>query len=94
MSKMKKLQMFWTNVSKLKVHNMLGCKMNIYVSTFMQIQLFQAYCKQNIGLKLKKQTGTDPPKKHYAHQKACKVFSASSTHINILIWKYVDEQIL
>ena len=35
---------------KMKVHKMLEHQMNIYVSRFMKILLFQAYCKQNIRL--------------------------------------------
>ena len=33
-------------------------------------------------------------KKQYDYKKACKIFSASSTRTNILVWKYVNEQIL
>ena len=36
---------------KMKVHKVLERQMNIYVSTFVKILLFQAYCKQNIRLK-------------------------------------------
>ena len=33
-------------------------------------------------------------KRHYSYKKACEIFSASSTRTNILIWRYVNEQIL
>ena len=39
---------------KVKVHKMLGRQTDIYVPTFMQILLGQAYCKHNIRLKLEK----------------------------------------
>ena len=47
------------------------------------------YC---IRLNLKKHTET--AKIHYAYKKVRKVFSASSTRTNILIWKYINEQIM
>ena len=37
---------------------------------------------------------TDPKKTHCYIKKMYKIFSASSTSTNILIWKYVNEQIL
>ena len=48
------------------------------------------YC---IRLNFKKHTET--AKIHYAYKKVWKVvFSASSTRTNILIWKYINEQIM
>ena len=38
----------------MKVNKMLGRQTNVYVPTFMYILLFQAYCKDNIRLKLEK----------------------------------------
>ena len=77
---------------KVKIHKILGRQTNVYIFTTMQILLFQAYCKHNIRLKLEKHAEVDP-KKHYAYKKFSKVFSASSTCTNILIWKYLNEQI-
>ena len=47
------------------------------------------YC---IRLNLKKHNET--AKIHYAYKKVRKVFSASSTRTNILIWKYINKQIM
>ena len=67
---------------------MLVCQMNVYVPTFMKILLFQAYCKQNIRPKLGNRKHTDAdPRKYCAYRQACKT-------LNILIWKYVNKQIL
>ena len=40
-------------------------------------------------------TKADPKKKQQncAYRKACQIFSALSTWTNILVWKYVNEQI-
>ena len=46
-------------MSQKKVHKMLEHQTNIYVPTFMKILLFQAYCKQNIRLKLGNHKHTD-----------------------------------
>ena len=46
--------MFLDKCLKMKVHEMLQPQANIYVTTFMQILLFQAYYKHNIRLKLGK----------------------------------------
>ena len=73
---------------KMKVHKMLECQTNVYVPTFIKILLFQAYCKQNIRLKLGNHDHTDAdPRKYCAYRKACNT-------LNILIWKYVNKQIL
>ena len=72
----------------MKVHKMLERQMNVYVPTFMKILLFQEYCKQNIRLKLGNHMHNDAdPRKYCAYRKACKT-------LNILIWKYVNKQIL
>ena len=75
-------------MSQKKVHKMLEHQTNIYVPTLMKILLFQAYCKQNIRLKLGNHKHTDAdPRKYCAYRKACKA-------LNILIWKYLNKQIL
>ena len=67
---------------------MLESQTNVYVPTFTKILLFQAYCKQSIRLKLGNHKHTDAdPRKCCAFRKACKTF-------DILIWKYVNNQIL
>ena len=72
----------------MKVHKMLERQMNVYVPTFMKILLFQEYCKQNIRLKLGNHKHNDADlRKYCAYRKACKT-------LNILIWKYVNKQIL
>ena len=71
---------------KMKVHKMLECQTNIYVPTFMKILLFEAYCKQNIRLKLGNHNHPDAdPRKYCAYRKACNT-------LNILVWKYVNKQ--
>ena len=61
----------------MKEHNMLERQTNVYVPTFMKILLFQAYCKQNIRLKLGNHKHTDnDPRKYCAYKKVCKTFSA------------------
>ena len=49
--------------------------------------------KGSSNYKNHKHTEADP-KKQYAYQKACKAFSTLSTRTNILIWKYINDQIL
>ena len=73
---------------KMKVHKMLEHQGNAFVPTFIKILLFQTYCKQNIRLKSRnhEHTNTDP-RKYCAYRKSYKTF-------NILIWKYVNNQIL
>ena len=67
---------------------MLVHQTNVYVPTFMNILLFQAYCKHNTRLKLGNHKHTDAdPRKYCAYRKACKA-------LNILIWKYLNKQIL
>ena len=39
---------------KVKVHQILGRQTNVYVPTFTQNLLFQAYCKHNTRLKSEK----------------------------------------
>ena len=57
---------------KIKVHKMLECQTIIYIPTFMKILLFQAFCKQNIRLKLGNHNHTDAdPRKYCAYRKAC-----------------------
>ena len=78
---------------KLRLHKMLECQTTIHVPTFMLVLLFQAYCKQymvEIGKSITMLTLT---KKKTCLQKKGKIFSSSSTHTNILIWKYVNKQI-
>ena len=61
----------------MKVHKMLEHQTNIYVPNFRKILLFQAYCKQNIRLKLGNYEHTDAdPRKYCAYRKVCKTFSA------------------
>ena len=66
------LYIFWTN-------KLLECQTNVYAPTFMKILLFQAYCKQNIRLKLgnhkHKHTDADP-RKYCAYRIACNTFPA------------------
>ena len=38
----------------MKVHKVWGHQTNIYAPTFMQILLFQAYCKHSTRVKLEK----------------------------------------
>ena len=67
---------------------MLEYQTDIYVPTFMKILLFPANCKQNIRLKLGNHNHTDAdPGKYCAYRKACNT-------LNILIWKFVNKQIL
>ena len=73
---------------KMKIHKILEHQMNVYVPTFIKILLFQPYCKQNIRLKKRNHKHTDTyPRKYCAYRKAYKTF-------NILIWKFVHNQIL
>ena len=59
----------------MKEHNMLESQTNVYVPTFMKILLFQAYCKQNIRLKLGNHKHTDAdPRKYCAHKKSVRHF--------------------
>ena len=61
----------------MKVHKMLEHQTNVYVPTFMKILLFQAYCKQNIRLKLGNHKRADAdPRKYCAYRGGCKTFSA------------------
>ena len=64
-------------MSQMKVHKMLEHQTNVYVPTFVEILLFQAYSKQNIRLKLGNHKHTDADRgKYCAYKKTCKTFSA------------------
>ena len=80
---------------KGKVDKILRHQANVYIPTFMLILLFQAYCKHNIRLKLKKLKHNEThPEKHYDYKNVFKTLSASLMRTNILIWRYANEQIL
>ena len=98
LKKMKLFDIFWTNVSKWKYIKYWSVK-----RTFMYLLLY-FYAVPTISsilqpwykAKVRKTRSilTLTQKRHCLYGKACKRSSALWTRINILTWKYVNEQIL
>ena len=94
----KRMQVYFSKIicgSRTKIHL---CIMDLYLSFAESKVQFAIQGKWWLKLRNRllgnhKHTDADP-RTYWAYKKACKIFSASWTPANILIWKYISKQIL